>query len=126
METIHKKILRELDLILAKAPDADIEREFTAFCEMHEAYLYDEKHKIEDILPRLLLVYEIIKFQKDFMLGLSFKESLSKILNHAKMMGREDLFNNFSSKSRMEQMSKILENKSVDIFSEQLRKSKNA
>jgi hypothetical protein len=37
-------------------------------------------------------------------------------------MGREDVLHHFSSKERMAQMTKILENKSIDVLTAQLRR----
>jgi hypothetical protein len=119
---MQHKLIKELDLIISKAPDADIEGEFFNFCETHDAVLYDAHYKFEGILPRILLIVQMIKFQKDFMLGTDVKETLGRILNYSKMMGREDVLHHFSSKERMAQMTKILENKSIDVLTAQLRR----
>jgi len=126
VDTMQHKLIKELDLIISKAPDADIEREFFNFCETHDAFLYDAKLKLEGVLPRILLIVQMIKFQKDFMLGVDVKDTLGKILNYSKMMGREDVVHHFSSKDRMNQMTKILENKSIDAISAQLRRTRHA
>ena len=122
---MQTKLIKELDLIISKAPDADIEGEFFNFCEIHDAILYDVKYTFDGILPRILLIVQMIKFQKDFMLGIDVKETLGRILNYSKMMGREDVVHHFSSKERMAQMAKILESKSIDVLTAQLRR-KNA
>ena len=123
MESLHKKMVQELDEIISSAPDADVEREWLFFCEQHEMILWDESIKIQGLLPRILLIFEMIRFQKDFSHGADVKESLSKILNHAKMMKKEEVVQHFSSKQRMDQMRKILENKTVEHF-DQMRKRK--
>ena len=125
MESLHKKMIQELDEIISRAPDADIEREFVLFSEQHEMILWDENLKIHGLLPRILLIVEMMRFQKDFSHGADVKESLGKILNHAKMMKKEEVIQHFSSKQRMDQMRKILENKSIEHL-DQMRKRKLA
>lgn len=125
MESLHKKMVQELDEIISRAPDADIEREFLHFCEQHEMILWDENLKIHGFLPRILLIVEMIRFQKDFTIGADVKDSLGKILNHAKMIKNDAVVQHFSSKQRMDQMRKILENKSIEHF-DQMRKRKLA
>ncbi|MBM3192423.1 MAG: hypothetical protein FJZ63_07235 [Chlamydiae bacterium] len=116
MEKLYKHMLHELDELLARAPDVDMEYEYTQFCEVHEAVLWDSKTHIPGLLPRILLVDEIVRFQKTFIIGGDISAILSKILNHAKNLQQEALVKNFSDEKRMQQMAKILESHGLGIF----------
>lgn len=122
MENIHKKMLKELDDLIARAPDVDIEQEYVQFCETHEASLWDMKMHISGLMQRMMLIMELIRFQKNFVLGGDVSEILHKIFNYAKILGKESIVNNFSSEARMHQMAKILEHKGVEMLCEQAKR----
>jgi hypothetical protein len=126
MENIHKKMLKELDEIILRAPDVDIEHEYIQFCEHHEMFLWDLKTVVPGLLPRMLLVTEIMRFQKNFVLGGDVSTILHKILNYAKVLKKDELVKNFSCANRMAQMAKILENKGVEMLCEQAKRRKQA
>ena len=126
MENIHKKMLKELDDLIARAPDVDMENEYVQFCETHEVFLWDMKTHIPGLMQRLLLVMEVVRFQKNFVLGGDVSEILHKILNYAKILGKEAIVGNFSSEQRMHQMARILENKGVEMLCEQAKRRKRA
>lgn len=126
MENIHKKMLKELDEIIARAPDVDVEHEYVQFCENHEVFLWDLKTAVPGLLQRMMLLTELIRFQKNFVLGGDVSEVLHKILNYARLLNKEGLVKNFSCKDRMGQMVKILEHKGVEMLCEQAKRRKQA
>jgi len=126
MDNIHKKMIKELDDIIARAPDVDIEHEYVQFCENHENFLWDLKATVPGLLQRIILLTELIRFQKNFVLGGSVSEVLHKILNYGRQLGKEDLVKNFSCEKRMGQMAKILEHKGVEMLCEQAKRRKQA
>lgn len=126
MENIHKKMLKELDDIISRAPDVDIEHEYIQFCENHEVFLWDLNTTVPGLLPRMLLMTELLRFQKNFVLGGDVSGTLHKILNYANLLKRDDLVKNFSCQHRMTQMAKILENKGVEMLCEQAKRRKKA
>ena len=126
MEKLHQLMLTELDEMISRAPDVDIEYEYAQFCETHEAILWDAHTSIAGLLPRILLVAELMRFQKNFVLGGEVSTILNKIFNYAKSLNKEDLIKNFSNEKRMQQMMKILERKGVDILCEHTRRRKSA
>lgn len=126
MENLYKRMIKELDDLIERAPDVDIEQEYNYFCEQHEVVLWDLKQTVPGLLPRMLLVMDLMRFQKNFMLGDDVSQILHRILNAAKHIHKDELIKNFSCEKRMKQMAKILENKGVDILSEGLKRRKNA
>lgn len=126
MESVHKKMLKELDEIISRAPDVDIEHEYIQFCENHEMILWDSKAVVPGLLPRMLLMTELMRFQKNFVLGGDVSEALNKILNYGKTLSKEDLVKNFSCQKRMAQMARILEHKGVEMLCEQAKRRKQA
>jgi hypothetical protein len=126
MEKLHKKMLEELDGIISRAPDVDVEYEYTQFCELHEGILWNVTTSITGLLPRILLIAELMRFQKNFILGGEVSIILNKIFNYAKFLEKDDLIKNFSDEKRMQQMAKILERQGVDILCAQTRKRKSA
>ena len=126
MEAIHKKMLKELDDIISRAPDVDIEHEYIQFCESHEAFLWDLKTMVPGLLPRMLLMIELLRFQKNFVLGGDVSGTLNKILNYASVLKKEEIIKNFSCEKRMAQMARILENKGVEMLCEQAKRRKQA
>lgn len=126
MENIHKKMLKELDDIISRAPDVDVEHEYIQFCENHESFLWDLKTMVPGLLPRMLLMIELLRFQKNFVLGGDVSSTLHKILNYANVLKKEELIKNFSCQKRMTQMAKILENKGVEMLCEQAKRRKLA
>lgn len=119
-------MLKELDEIIARAPDVDIEHEYVQFCENHEAFLWDLKIAVPGLLQRMILLTELIRFQKNFVLGGDVSETLHKILNYASLLNKEGLVKNFSCEKRMGQMAKILEHKGVEMLCEQAKRRKQA
>ena len=67
MEKFHKQMIKELDEIISRAPDVDIEYEYTQFCELHEGILWDLTTSISGLLPRILLV-KIISLNNIYLL----------------------------------------------------------
>jgi hypothetical protein len=126
MEKMHKKMMKELDDIISRAPDVDMEHEYIQFCENHEMFLWDLKTLVPGLLPRMILMMEILRFQKNFILGADVSSTLHKILNYAKVLTKDELVKNFSCEQRMAQMVKILENKGVEMLCEQAKRRKQA
>ncbi|MEI8300359.1 MAG: hypothetical protein WCG10_01935 [Chlamydiota bacterium] len=126
MEKLHKQMIKELDEIISRAPDVDVEYEYTQFCELHEGILWDLTTSITGLLPRILLVAELMRFQKNFIFGGEVSEILNKIFNYAKVLKKDELIKNFSEEKRMKQMAKILERQGIDVVCAQTRKRKSA
>jgi hypothetical protein len=126
MEKLHKKMLEELDEIIARAPDVDIEQEYVQFCELHERILWDLNAVIPGLLPRILLVAELMRFQKQFILGGEIAVVLDKIFHYAQLLKKDNVIKDFSNEKRMQQMAKILERHSINIVCAQNKKRKSA
>ncbi|PCI93001.1 hypothetical protein COB11_06085 [Candidatus Aerophobetes bacterium] len=125
MEDLHKKIVKELDDIISRAPDVDVEYEYVQFCEEHEGILWNsDDEMIPGIRRRMLLITDLMRFQMHFMLGADVAPILHHILNCAKHMDCETLVKSFQDEKRMAQMAKILEQKNVSVLCEQARKEK--
>lgn len=122
MDKMPKKMVHELDEIILRAPDVDVEHEYTQFCEAHEASLWDEKMVSPEILQRIMLVNDLIRFQYHFIMGSDVSLILHKILNCAQHMKKDELVKNFSCTKRMAQMAKILEQKNIAVLCEQAKK----
>lgn len=124
MDEAHKKVVKGLEEIIARAPDVDVEHEYTQFCEQYEGILWDKEIHIPGIRYRMMLVFDLMRFQMLFMMGADVSSVLHNVLNCAKHMGFDNLVKNFSDEKRMQQMAKILEQKNVSVLCEQQRKER--
>jgi hypothetical protein len=122
MEDIHKKILAELDRMIDQAPDVDMPAELQHFVENHYKVLADQGDQLQGVVAKLLLVNAICEFQHGFMVGADVSKHVTFLLQLATTVGNEKLVGQFTDEKRMEQMSKILEQKSLGIMTEGRKK----
>lgn len=113
MQLLKKRILDELDDLITRAPDIDMENEYQHFRQLHLEALTDQDLHIEGLSGRLLLITDILRFQHLFLKNCDISQALSDILILAKALNREDVIKNFYNKSRMQQMFYILEKKGI-------------
>ena len=125
MDDTTKRMVSELEDILSRAPDVDVEHEYNQFCSQYESSLWDKEIQLPGFRQRLMLLCDIMRFQMRFMMGADVSSVLHTILNCAKHMKLDKIVENFSDKKRMEQMAKILEQKNLTVLCEQQKKRKN-
>lgn len=125
MQEMYKRMVKELDDIINRAPDVDVEYEYRQFCEQHDGILWNKEDVlIPGIRRRMLLIMDLIRFQMFFMLGADVAPILHHLLNCAQRMDCESLVKNFQDKKRMTQMAKILEQKNVSVLCAQARRER--
>jgi len=112
----HKKMMRELDNLIKRAPDIDIDIEFGAFLKEYEKELKKscDEH-IEGLVPRLIFLFDFARFQVNIMLGGELKASLQSLLIWAEKLDHGDVPVNFSNEKRMNKMAQILRHKAETI-----------
>jgi len=114
MEQLHKVVLQQLNDILAQAPDVDAEAAYRDWAQLHEKVLCQEGEGIKGLVPRLLMVNSLIRFQIQFILGGNAAEALSHFFQVASSMGMKEVFDHFADETRMMQMARILEKKGIE------------
>lgn len=111
----YKKIVKELDKLIKRAPDLDMDLEFGFFLKNYENELRKCDQYVEGLLPRLIFIMDFIRFQTNTMLGGDLKESLQSLMTWAEDMDHGDVPMNFSNLKRMTKMKDILEEKAHTI-----------
>ena len=123
MEKLQKQILTELDELISRAPDIDMETEYQHFRQTHTEVLMDASYHPEGLAERLLLVSDILRFQHCFLKNCDISKTLNDVLITAKAFDREDLIKCFFDKDRMQQMFYILEKRGITDECESKKKS---
>jgi hypothetical protein len=121
----YKKLITDLDELIKKAPDVDMDLEFGAFLKKYENELTKCNHYVEGLVPRLVFIIDFIRFQTNMMLGGDLKSSLQSLLIWAEAMNHKDVPDNLSNKKRIANMAHILEKKARSIrcsYEEQIKK----
>lgn len=118
MEKLQKKILEELDDLISRAPDIDMESEYQHFRQLHSEVLMSPEFHPKGFSERLLLISDILRFQHCFLRNYDISITLNDVLYTAKSFNREDVIKNFFDKERMQQMFYILEQRGLKDVSQ--------